>query len=102
MDRRLAGQAVRRGPAMITRLAVLALLATPVAMANDAEGGTKRISGMSILGNQEAPKALVIIPWKSSEPGDALAVESMLDDSRRPVDRDVFMRELGYYQISQE
>src|SRR4051812_31271824 len=23
--------------------------------------------GMSILGNQEAPKALVIVPWKSSE-----------------------------------
>src|SRR5215471_11005723 len=25
--------------------------------------------GMSILGNQEAPKALVIVPWKSSELG---------------------------------
>jgi hypothetical protein len=57
------------------------------------------ISGMSILGNQEAPKSLVIVPWKSSEIGDSLAVSSMLDDSRRPVDRDVFMRELGYYQI---
>lgn len=87
---------------MMTRMVLLALLTSPVAMANDAEGGTKRIGGMSILGNQEAPKALVIIPWKSSEPGDAMAVESMLDDSRRPVDREVFMRELGYYQISRE
>ena len=67
-----------------------------------ASGGPKRISGMSILGNQEAPKSLVIVPWKSSELGDAIAVESMLDDSRRPVDKDVFMRELGYYQISTE
>jgi len=65
-------------------------------------GGPKRISGMSILGNQEAPKSLVIVPWKSSELGDAIAVESMLDDSRRPVDKDVFMRELGYYEISTE
>jgi hypothetical protein len=75
----------------------------PVARATEAkaktEGGAKMISGMSILGNQEAPKSLVIVPWKSSEIGDSLAVSSMLDDSRRPVDRDVFMRELGYYQI---
>src|SRR6266446_3172552 len=30
--------------------------------------GSKAL-GMSILGNQEAPKALVIVPWKSSELG---------------------------------
>ncbi len=27
----------------------------------------KAMSGMSILGNEEAPKSLVIIPWKSSD-----------------------------------
>lgn len=62
-------------------------------------GGPKRISGMSILGNQEAPKALVIVPWKSSEIGDAAGLDALLDDSRRPVDRDVFQRELMYYEI---
>ena len=36
--------------------------------------------GMSILGNQEAPKALVIVPWKSSELGN---VARHLDDARR-------------------
>ena len=72
------------------------------ATAEAAPGGAKRISGMSILGNQEAPKSLVIVPWKSSELGESLAVESMLDDSRRPVDKDVFMRELGYYEIRSE
>ena len=61
--------------------------------------GDKMISGMSILGNQEAPKSLVIVPWKSSEIGDSIALSAMLDDSRRPVDKDVFMRELGYYEI---
>lgn len=71
----------------------------PVASAT---AGDKTLSGMSILGNQEAPKSLVIVPWKSSELGESLAVESMLDDSRRPVDKDVFMRELGYYEISTE
>jgi len=73
-----------------------------LAKAESTSGGTKMISGMSILGNQEAPKSLVIVPWKSSELGDSLAVESLLDDSRQPVDKDVFMRELGYYEISTE
>jgi hypothetical protein len=61
--------------------------------------GDKKLSGISILGNQEAPKALVIVPWKSSEIGDPLGLDENLDDSRRPVDREVFMRELDYYDI---
>jgi hypothetical protein len=63
------------------------------------EGGDKALSGMSILGNQEAPKSLVIVPWKSSELGDTLGLTGSLDDSRRPVDKEVFLRELSYYEI---
>jgi hypothetical protein len=58
--------------------------------------------GMSILGNQEAPKALVIVPWKSSELGNGPSVSMLLDDSRRPVDKEVFMRMLLYYEIRSE
>jgi hypothetical protein len=61
--------------------------------------GDQQMSGKSILGNDDAPKSLVIVPWKSSELGDPLAVSRALDDGRQPVDRDVFMRELDYYQI---
>lgn len=63
--------------------------------------GSKAL-GMSILGNQEAPKALVIVPWKSSELGNGLSVSTLLDDSRRPVDKEVFMRMLSYYEIRSE
>ena len=59
----------------------------------------KSMSGMSILGNQDAPKSLVIVPWKSSEIGDPLGLDENLDGSRRPVDKEVFMRELDYYDI---
>jgi tetratricopeptide (TPR) repeat protein len=48
--------------------------------------------GMSILGNQEAPTSLVIVPWKSSELGNTLGISPMLDDSRLPIDKEVFMR----------
>jgi len=58
--------------------------------------------GMSILGNQEAPKALVIVPWKQSEMGNALGISTLLDDSRQPVDKEVFMRMLSYYDIRSE
>ena len=64
-----------------------------------AKSGEKTLSGMSILGNQEAPKSLVLVPWKSSRIGDTLGLTDDLDDSRQPVDRDVFMRELAYYEI---
>ena len=59
----------------------------------------KTLSGMSILGNEEAPKSLVIIPWKSSELGDDISLSDTLDDRARPVDKEVFLRELEYYDI---
>ena len=54
---------------------------------------------MSVVGNDDAPKSLVIVPWKSSDLGATLDVSQGLDDGRQPVDRDVFKRELDYYQI---
>lgn len=82
---------------------VLLLLALVTGDTVSAEGrtdqGDKRVGGMSIVGNDEAPKSLVIVPWKSSELGDTLDLSRVLDDGRRPVDRDVFTRELDYYEI---
>ena len=71
----------------------------PAKRAEPAEEGDKLMSGMSIVGNDEAPKSLVIVPWKSSDLAGALDVTRTLDDSRQPVDPDVFRRELDYYQI---
>ena len=59
----------------------------------------RSMSGMSILGNEEAPKSLVIIPWKSSQLGDDIDLEDSLDDQAKPVDKDVFLRELRFYEI---
>lgn len=82
------------------------LLAASVALSAEppetAEPAAKRNLGMSIVGNNEAPKALVIVPWKSSELGTRPDVSGLLDDITRPVDKDVFMRELEYYRIRAE
>ena len=72
---------------------------TPEKGAPPPKAGDKELAGMSIVGNDDAPKALVIVPWKSSAMGSALDVSRALDDGREPVDRDVFVRELDYYQI---
>ena len=62
-------------------------------------GGDVKMSGMSILGNEDAPKSLVIVPWKSSELADMPSVSRLLDSTTQPVDKDVFMRELSYYEF---
>jgi hypothetical protein len=63
------------------------------------QADAKTLAGISILGNQEAPKSLVIVPWKGSEIGDMPGLSRLLDDAVQPVDKDVFMRELAYYEI---
>jgi hypothetical protein len=94
---------------MYRTLGYCTALVLAAAAANGAEtpaksdkGGDKQLSGMSIVGNDDAPKALVIVPWKSSAMGSALDVSRALDDGRQPIDRDVFQRELDYYQIRSE
>lgn len=82
-----------------TMLISALLLFSGAAPAQKPATETKAMSGMSILGNQEAPKSLVIVPWKSSEIGAGIGVSRALDTRIRPVDKDVFMRELAYYEI---
>jgi hypothetical protein len=102
----------------LSTFAVFLLLSSPFVLAEDVEetknpeaeaesvdgknepsSGPRKMSGMSVLGNEEAPKSLVIIPWKSSELGDDISLSDTLDDRARPVDKEVFMRELNFYEI---
>jgi hypothetical protein len=41
----------------------------------------------------------VIVPWKSSEIGAGIGLSNSLNDRATPVDKDVFSRELHYYEI---
>ena len=81
---------------------VALLLATPVSAADkkDKSDDAKELSGMSVLGNNETPKALYIVPWKGSEIGDEADLRAgLLNDTMAPVDKEVFMRELEFYQV---
>jgi hypothetical protein len=61
--------------------------------------GDVQMSGMSVLGNDDSPKSLALVPWKTSLLGDAPSLSKLLDDSTQPVDKEVFMRELAYHEI---
>ena len=82
----------------------LVLFPAVVAAAEDANSDqpseAKELSGMSIVGNDDAPKSLYIVPWKSSEVGVETSLATMLDEGDVPVDRDVFKRQLGFYKAS--
>ena len=83
-------------------LALLPALAVKAEEVVAVEGSAeaKMISGMSIVGNDEAPKALYIVPWKSSEIGMETSLNMMLTESALPVDREVFMRQLEFFEVS--
>lgn len=51
-----------------------------------------------VVGNRELPKVLYIVPWKKPIPGELKGkpVDSVLDEVLKPVDKDVFKRQLQY------
>jgi len=80
--------------------AVMALAQDVKNVNKDKKSDAKELSGMSIVGNDEAPKSLYIVPWKSSEIGVETSLDMMLNEGDVPVDRDVFKRQLEFYQVS--
>ena len=69
-----------------------------------AEDDVLTLKGMSVIGNQELPKSLMVIPWKHSELGELMghSMDSLLDSGIKPVDHDVFERKLEYYRLQSD
>lgn len=62
------------------------------------------LQGTAIIGNQELPKVLYIVPWKSSELPQLSEppLESLVDEALSPIDREVFRRQTIYYDALAE
>lgn len=54
-----------------------------------------------VTGNRELPKVMYIVPWKKADlsnlPGQPF--NTLIDETLAPIDRDVFQREVAYYQV---
>ena len=57
------------------------------------------LESTSITGNQELPKVLYIVPWKSVERFDmkAPAFSSVMEQKLEPIDRAAFKRTINYH-----
>lgn len=70
------------------------------AWAEDAPASDRlELESTSIRGNQELPRVMSIVPWK--EPGlvdvGGKPVNSLVDEVLAPVDREVFLRQVRYF-----
>lgn len=60
----------------------------------------KQLSGISIVGDKEAPKSLYIVPWHNTELEQNTKLSStLMDNNLQPVDRDSFLWELELYEL---
>ena len=77
--------------------------AAPAAVASKGGGAADRLNlnTATVTGDREQPKVMYIVPWKSSSIGDPSGkpMNSLLDEALAPVDRDVFKREVAYYNV---
>jgi len=57
------------------------------------------LDSSAITGNQELPRVMAIVPWKESGIGELSGkpVNSLLDEVLAPIDREVFRRQVNYY-----
>jgi len=83
----------------LQKIAILLLLCI-FCFAAYAEDAAQELEGISVIGNQELPKALVIVPWKSPEPGElgGKPIQSLIDEVLGPVDKEVHKRKVSYYE----
>ncbi|MDP9084647.1 MAG: hypothetical protein M3N50_12940 [Pseudomonadota bacterium] len=98
-----AAPAVRN--ATPARAPTVSKTASPVASAAARPVGSDRLElgTATVTGSQEQPKVMYVVPWKSADIGDLAGkpMNSLVDEILAPVDRDVFKREVVYYQAMQ-
>lgn len=92
------------GPAVDTSAAAEAPAPAVDTSAPAASGGramdSLSLDTSQVIGNQELPQVLYIVPWKSSDLGDLVGrpVNTLLDEVLAPADREVFLRQVRYYE----
>lgn len=62
------------------------------------------LEGARIFGNKDLPNITYIVPWKDEQVDmvDVQPVGNLFDEALAPIDRDVFLREVEYYDLLQQ
>lgn len=81
------------------RLISLVLCSVCVLSHNLAQAQDRSNGDAAILGNQELPKVLYIVPWKKPVQGEVASSKgfvSVVNEELVPIDREVFRRQLQF------
>ena len=82
-------------------LAALFMTADSIGADNRQTGDFKRLQGISIVGDKEAPKSLYIVPWHNAELKQNTSLSSKLsDNSMQAVNRESFRKQLQLNELS--
>lgn len=84
----------------LTRTILSALV---VAAGNAAAQEQIDLEGARLFGNRDLPNITYVVPWKEEnfEALDVQPVGNLFDEALKPLDRDVFIREVEYYELLQ-
>lgn len=90
---------MKSGHSELRKLKYMSLLALLFASLTVYAEERLEMEGTAIIGNQELPKVLYIVPWKQSElPGlDEPPLQSLINEALTPLDREVFRRQVIYH-----
>jgi hypothetical protein len=102
----LGSKPIPRAPAADIEPAVVTSAAAARKPAVSNSGNTGRatdrveLENTQITGNRELPKVMYVVPWKKPDLGDfsGRPAKSLLDELLAPVDRDVFKRQVRYFE----
>lgn len=82
---------------LIPMFLLMALSSFAQAQTPAGEGG-----GTTVIGDQESPIGLYIMPWRNSSADPGLDKPArLLEEAMLPMDRDVFRRQTEYFQTLQ-
>lgn len=86
--------------ALVLNLMLPVFLAGFAAQSSVAAEKPEVLDKATIHGDRELPNVMYFVPWRRPELGDLVSkpVKSLLDESITPLDRDVFIREIDYYE----
>jgi hypothetical protein len=82
---------------------LIAIALLSISFSSQAEK-VRRVDGISIIGNEELPKSLIIVPWKESSVNDDpnLPEKSLVDKRFEQVNRSQLLREIQFNKSIQK
>lgn len=86
---------------IILTLAVIVMATVAIGADSNPAGNIKKLTGISIVGDKEAPKSLYIVPWHNAELKQNASLSSnLIDDNMQAVDRKSLRQQLQLYELS--